>query len=68
MNRMHLVYFNDLPRFVMLIQYYCARKRSGQLPGSRASRNQFAGRGKKGLVSPVLIKRVSWNPAEMGKP
>ncbi len=29
---------------------------------------RFAGRGKKGPASLALVKRVSWNPAEMWKP
>jgi hypothetical protein len=39
---------------------YCARQESGQLPGSKASRNRFKGRGgKRGPPRPVLVKRVS---------
>jgi hypothetical protein len=29
---------------------------------------RFAGRGEKGPAPLALVKRVSWNPAEMGKP
>jgi hypothetical protein len=49
-------------------QEYCARQGNGQFLGSKASQTVCRKRRKKGSAHPGLVKRVSWNPAEMREP
>ncbi len=47
--------------------YVCAQKRNGQLPGSHASWNQFAGRGEKGPGPPSPSKMSQLEPSRDGE-
>ncbi len=46
---------------------FCARQENGQLPGSRVSRNRFAGKGGKGSGPPNLGKKSQLEPSKDGE-